>query len=519
MPMFLYILVLTASVAMSALLTYWVRTTAVAYGLKATPVYGRHLHTKPLPRLGGIAICVTFMAAALAYIPISGARHLGVSTKSYLGILVPVLLIFLMGAYDDIKPLKPKSKIVVQASAAILLYLAGFGIHYFGLIFRSLFAGHPIGAAIDLLLTIFWVLLITNAFNLIDGLDGLAAGSALISVVAILALCLLGHNVLVTYLVVVLLGAILGFLPFNVYPASIFMGDSGSLFIGFLLSALAMAASQEVTPISGIAIPILAFGLPILDVTLAVMRRSLRGHPVFRGDTDHIHHKLLRLGLSHRQAVFVLYSVTSAFVLASLALVLDEKFLLPILFALIIGVVVGVQQLHYPEFSRLFRPGGRRRQIVTDAPSLRRATDALAASSDFRSICQVLQEALQPDGFEGLRLKNLGKDGFPIALFQTLHYDSEGKWFLEWSERKTDDLPWEYSFQLIKNPLPTLGYASFFHMPASEDFRLNADLLAADFRAALSDAVARAVTRNAALHQTEQNADLNLVRAACRAAD
>src|SRR5580693_520109 len=245
--MILYVSLLAAAAAVSALLTYWVRMTAVAYGLKATPVYGRHLHTKPLPRLGGIAICVTFMAAAVAYIPISRFLHVSVSTKSYLGILVPVLLIFLMGAYDDVQPLKPKSKIAVQASAAILLYLAGFGIHYFGPIFRSLFAGHPIGAAIDLLLTIFWVLLITNAFNLIDGLDGLAAGSALISVVAILALCLLGHNTLVTYLVVVLLGAVLGFLPFNFYPASIFMGASGSLFIGFLLSALAMAAGQEVT--------------------------------------------------------------------------------------------------------------------------------------------------------------------------------------------------------------------------------------------------------------------------------
>src|ERR1700684_3876925 len=111
--MILYVSLLTASAGISALLTYWVRTTAIAYGLKATPVYGRHLHTQPLPRLGGIAICVTFMTAALAYIPSSGALHLVVSTKSYLGILVPVLLIFLMGAYDDIKPIKPKSKIAV----------------------------------------------------------------------------------------------------------------------------------------------------------------------------------------------------------------------------------------------------------------------------------------------------------------------------------------------------------------------------------------------------------------------
>jgi UDP-GlcNAc:undecaprenyl-phosphate/decaprenyl-phosphate GlcNAc-1-phosphate transferase len=518
--MLLYFLLLPASVALSALLTYWVRTTAVAYGLKATPVYGRHLHTQPLPRLGGIAICVTFMAAALAYIPISRVLNIAVSTRSYLGILVPVLLIFLMGAYDDIKPLKPRSKIAVQASAAVLLYLAGFGMHYFGpLLARSFSIGHVIGAAIDVGLTVFWVLLITNAFNLIDGLDGLAAGSALISVVAILALCLLGHNPLLTYFVVVLLGAILGFLPFNLYPASIFMGDSGSLFIGFLLAALAMAAGQEVPPTLGIAIPILAFGLPILDVTLAVLRRSLRGHPVFRGDTDHIHHKLLRLGLSHRHAVYVLYAVTSAFVVAGLALVVDDKFLLPVLFAIILGVVAGVQQLHYPEFAGLFQSGGRRRQIVTDASNLRRASQALAACSDFRSICQVLQESLQPDGFEGLRLKNLGKDGFPMAVFQTLHYNWEGKWFLEWSERKTDDSPWEYSFELIKNSQPTLGYASFFHMSPREDFRLTADLLASDFRNALSDAVVRAVTRNESLHQTEQNAELNLVRAACRAAD
>jgi UDP-GlcNAc:undecaprenyl-phosphate/decaprenyl-phosphate GlcNAc-1-phosphate transferase len=512
--MVLYTFLLITSAAMSALLTYWVRTTAVAYGIKATPVYGRHLHTQPLPRLGGIAICVTFMTAALVFIPISKVLHLAVSARGYLGILVPVLLIFLMGAYDDVQPLKPKSKIAVQALAAILLYLGGFGIHFFTPLFHS-----HIGVAIDLPLTIFWVLLITNAFNLIDGLDGLAAGSAMISAVAILIVCLLGHNDLLTYLVVVLLGAIFGFLPFNFYPASIFMGDSGSLFIGFLLSALAMGAGQEVNTKAGVAIPILAFGLPILDVSLAVLRRLIRNRPIFRGDTDHIHHKLLRRGLSHRQAVFVLYAVTSSFVLASLAIVLDDKFLLPVLFALVAALIIGVQQLHYAEFSAIFRPGGRRRQIVTEEAHLRHAAEALPNCADFRAVCQVLQETLQPMGFEGLRLKNLGKDGFPVALFHTLHYNWEGKWFLEWSERKTDDTPWEYSFQLLTNSHPTLGYASFLHIGNRADFRLNAELLAEEFRTALTDAVARAVTRVEAVHQTERNAELNLVRAACRAAD
>ena len=317
-----------------------------------------------------------------------------------------------------------------------------------------------------------------------------------------------------------LLGAILGFLPFNFYPASIFMGDSGSLFIGFLLSALAMAAGQEVTTNLGDRHSDIGFRPPDsrrdpgrhaplaprrIPCSAAIPTTSTTNfcalaYPIVKPSSScmpsppHLSWQALR----------------SSWTKSSCCLSCSPSFS---------ASFVGVQQLHYPEFSGLFRPGGRRRQIVTDAPSLRRASEALAACPDFRSICQVLQETLQPDGFEGLRLKNLGKDGFPMALFQTLHYNWEGKWFLEWSERKTDDSPWEYSFQLIKNPQPTLGYASFFHMSPREDFRLNADMLAADFRTALSDAVARAVTRNEALHQTEQNAELNLVRAACRAAD
>jgi UDP-GlcNAc:undecaprenyl-phosphate GlcNAc-1-phosphate transferase len=513
--MVLYAILLVGSVALSALLTAWVRSTAVAYGLKATPVYGRHTHTKPLPRLGGIAICVTFMTAALAYIPIARLLHTEISIKNYLGILSPVLLIFFMGAYDDIRPLKPKSKIAVEATAAIFLYFAGFGIQYF----QTLLGGRDIGRAIDLPLTIFWVLLITNAFNLIDGLDGLAAGSALISAISILVVALVGHHALMIYLVVVLIGAICGFLPFNSFPASIFMGDSGSLFIGFLLSALAMGAGRSITATAGAAVPIFAFGLPILDVTLAVLRRSLRGHPVFRGDTDHIHHKLLRQGLSHRHAVMVLYAATATFVIASLAILIDEKLLVPVIFLMLLGVSIGVARLRYPEFTDFFRPAARRRQIVTNEAGIRRAADGLNSCSDFRTLCQVLQESLQPDGFDGLRLKNLGKDGFPIALFHTLHFDWEGKWFLEWSERKSDDTPWEYSFQLEKNSQGTLGYASLLHMSPTEDLRTRAELLAENFRAALSDAVVRSNDRMKMMHQTEANADLNLFRAACRAAD
>jgi UDP-GlcNAc:undecaprenyl-phosphate GlcNAc-1-phosphate transferase len=510
-----YAYIFVLAIGVSAFLTYSVRNAAVARGLKATPVYGRHTHTHPLPRLGGVAIFLTFLPGALAYLPFSRLMHLSFSIRAYLGMLVSVVLIFLMGAYDDLRPLKPKVKIAVQAGAAILLYVGGLGIHYF----ESVFGGHFLAEAADVSVTIVWVLLITNAFNLIDGLDGLAAGSAMISAIVVFAAAVSTHNTFVTFLVIVLVGAILGFWPFNRYPATIFMGDSGSLFIGFLLSALAMAATSSKTSLTDIAVPVLAFGLPILDVTLAVSRRLLRGNQLFRGDTDHIHHKLLRRGFSHAQTVVTLYAATLAFVLASLVVLKDGALLLPVLFVVGIGISLGVQQLRYAEFSEFLHPVARHRQIVTGQANVRRAAEALGSCSDFRSIFQALQETLQPVGLDAIRIKNLGKDGYPMALLHSLHYDSDGKWFLDWSERKTDDLPWEYQFELLDKSHPTLGYASLFRMPPSEDVRLTWDLLAEEFKNGLSEAVMHATARVKILRQTETNADLNLVRAACRAAD
>jgi UDP-GlcNAc:undecaprenyl-phosphate GlcNAc-1-phosphate transferase len=513
--MLLFVYILVAAVATSALLTYWVRNVAIARGLKATPVYGRHTHTKPVPRLGGVAICLTFLLAAAAYIPLSPLFHVEFSLRNYFGIVVPVVLIFVMGVYDDLKPLKPKAKVAVEALAAIILYFGGFGIHYFD----SLFNGHIFGRAIDLPLTILWILLITNAFNLIDGLDGLAAGSALISAITILIAALVGHNSLVTFLVVAFVGAIIGFLPFNRHPASIFMGDSGSLFIGFLLSALSMAVAHRATTIAGVAIPLLAFGLPVLDVSLALLRRALRHRPLFRGDTDHIHHKLLKRGFSHSEAVTVLYFASGLFVLGSLVLLINEDLLLPVFFVLGIAICLGVQQLHYTEFSEFFHPVAGRRQIITDELSIRRAVEAFATCSDFRAICQILQEALQPAGLDAIRIQNLGKDGYPMSLFHALRYDQGGQWYLEWSERKSDDEPWEHTFELLSDSPPSWGYASLLRGTPSADVRLNRDLLSEAFRYALSEAVIQATLRIHELRNPDLNADLNLVRAVCRAAD
>jgi UDP-GlcNAc:undecaprenyl-phosphate/decaprenyl-phosphate GlcNAc-1-phosphate transferase len=494
--MILYLSIFLASLALSTLLTPWVRTIAIARGLITPPTSRRHLHTKALPRLGGVAICISFLITLAAFVPISRLTHTDFPARTLLGLLLPASIVFLLGVYDDIRPLEPKSKIAVQAVAAILLYFAGFGIHYSG----SILGGHFIAKVIGLPLTIFWVLLITNAFNLIDGLDGLAAGSALVSAIVLFAISLLGHNDVVAILVIALAGAILGFLPSNFYPASIFMGDSGSLFIGFLLSAVALIGPQATSSMAGVAIPVLIFGLPILDVTLAVARRFLRGQSLFHGDADHIHHKLLKRGLSQRRAVLVLYAVTVAFGAVSLIVVQDAKWLIPVLVAVVIGVLLGVRQLHYVEFSRLpaaWQGVSQRHEISADQARILHATESLRSCGDFRAICKILRETLQPIGFDGIRLKNLGNGHLPASSVHPLKYDSEGGLLFTWSEWKTDDpQPGEWRSELVISSHATLGHVSLFRVAAAdEDLQMELDILSEDFRTALSKAIGRVMNR------------------------
>jgi UDP-GlcNAc:undecaprenyl-phosphate GlcNAc-1-phosphate transferase len=307
---FFYLGVFAVSVLLSFVLTRYTRNLATARGWVAAPALDRHLHNQPLPRLGGVAIFVSFfltIAIALLVRWRFPKLSFGFSSKTLVTILLPALLVFILGIYDDIRSVGPYFKFAVQAIAATMLFAGGlrildlpvlFGHHHF-----SWFAGLP--------LTILWVLAITNAFNLIDGLDGLAAGSAFFSTLVVFVVALLSHSTLVSLLTIALTGAILGFLRFNFNPATIFLGDCGSLFIGFMLSALALQGAQKAPTIIAVAIPVVSFGLPILETALSVVRRFISGRPVFTADREHIHHKLLQRGLSHRQVVIVLYAVSA----------------------------------------------------------------------------------------------------------------------------------------------------------------------------------------------------------------
>ena len=239
-----YLGTFVGSLLLSFVLTKYVRDLANARGWVAAPALERHLHSRPLPRFGGVAIFLSFLLTFAIALPV-GWHHLavsfGLSFQTLLTILLPGCLIFALGLYDDIHSVSPYTKVAVQAVAGAMLFAGGLRI----LDVPVLFGTRHLPWFLGLPLTVLWVLAITNAFNLIDGLDGLAAGSALFSTMVVFAVALVSGSSLVSLMALVLAGSILGFLRFNFSPATIFLGDCGSLFIGFMLSALALQGAQK----------------------------------------------------------------------------------------------------------------------------------------------------------------------------------------------------------------------------------------------------------------------------------
>jgi len=367
-------------------------------------------------------------------------------------IMGPASVIFMFGLFDDFFNLRPAVKFAAQVWAAVLLFSQGIGISKL-----SLLAGHPhLSKLVGLPLTILWVLLITNAFNLIDGLDGLAAGCALFSTLVLCVMAILFHNYGILLLTFALAGAIAGFLYYNFNPASIFLGDCGSLLIGFLLSAIALAGSQKAPTLVAVVIPIVALGLPILDVTVALLRRFLSCNGLFDADREHIHHKLLGRGITQKQAVLVLYGASACFGLSSLFLLHPASATaITFLLAAGLGVVIGLHELRYQEFRELGRMvsrGFNQRLVIANNIRIRRAADALRASTTLSEFQQILQQCLEPAGFDGFGLcfvpelpARNGAEQFASSGGSNLHFfwdgsmnPSEANWSLNLGLSKCD---------------------------------------------------------------------------------
>jgi len=436
------------------------------------------------------------MAAVMArYIP---TLHSALALKTLLTILVPATLVFLLGVYDDLRPVGPYVKFAVQSLAATMLFVGGLRI----LNIPVLFGEHQLPWYLGLPLTILWVLAITNAFNLIDGLDGLAAGSALFSTLVAFVVTLLNGYSLVTVMTIALAGAILGFLRFNFNPATIFLGDSGSLFIGFLLSALALAGAQKAPTIVAVAIPVVSFGLPILETSLSILRRLISGRPVFTADREHIHHKLLQHGLTHRQVVIVLYAVSAVFALLSLFLLWPTGSSLGLVLAVLgIGIWIGVQHLGYLELGELGRVAQRtfeQRQIVINNLSIRRAAEELKVARDYEQIIRVLEAAFASNDFDGfhLRFKLFPGESYPAAVIDS-GLQRRGEVSFHWYKARSSSLDglavWTLSLDLISSLSRRRGVLMVHRFYSQRDLQLDINLLTSAFPVALADALDRAL--------------------------
>jgi UDP-GlcNAc:undecaprenyl-phosphate/decaprenyl-phosphate GlcNAc-1-phosphate transferase len=509
----IHLAVFIGSLLLSVFFTWYVRGLALARGWVAAPTSGRHIHQVPLPRLGGVAIFFSFVTIIAALVLVSSLLRINIdlSAHTVFNLVLCGAIVFLLGLYDDIRPLKPYIKLVVQSLAAMLLFFEGFRIFQLPLIF----GGHQFGW-IALPLTIIWVLWITNAFNLIDGLDGLAAGSALFSTLTVFVVSLVGGTSLVSLLTVGLAGAILGFLRFNFNPATIFLGDCGSLFIGFMLSALALAGSQKTPTMVAVAIPVVSFGLPILETLFSLIRRWLNGQPLFSADREHIHHKLLERGFSHRQVVIILYGVSAVCGLLSIFLLYPGGGTIAIvLFVLGAGIWIGVQHLGYHEISELGRVAHRtfeQKKIIINNLAVRRATRALLKVKNIEEVQEVLQDAFQESDFDGYRLCSAPMQwGHLGHVNGDCHANSQSnEYCLDW--RKTSKngesaeaaAPhWAVTLDLITTKQERRGFFSIYRLYNGRPLLADINILASGFQLSLADAIDRVINENES-HEVEE---------------
>lgn len=400
--MYSLLILAVSSFCVAFVLTQLCRDLAIRWGLVDHPDHVRKFHTGAIPRIGGISIFIACLASfgLLLLSPLT----VGNLIRSHLGVvrdLSPAAtIVFFTGLLDDLLGLKAWQKFTGQFAASAVAVLAGVQI--------SGIAGHQFPSWCVIPVSVLWLVGCTNAFNLIDGVDGLAVGVGLLATTTTLIAALLEHNIALAIATVPLVGALLGVLRFNFNPASIFLGDSGSLFIGFLLGCDGVLWSQKSATMLGMTAPLIALSIPLLDTGLAIIRRFLRRQPIFGADRAHIHHKLLARGLTPRRVVVLLYIVCGlCAVLSLLQSFGHERFGGAIIVLFCAGALFGVQQLGYAEFDmarRIMLAGNFRRHLNAEL-QLSTFRDDLAAAVTPDQCWELLQHAYSDFGFNEIRFK------------------------------------------------------------------------------------------------------------------
>jgi UDP-GlcNAc:undecaprenyl-phosphate GlcNAc-1-phosphate transferase len=346
------------SFGLSLILTPIMRDVFRSYGVVDAPDQNRKIHKYPIPRVGGIAVAISYVASFYIVQFRTGIldEHLVLVWK----ILPAACTIFAVGVIDDLWSLRPWQKLAGQLVAAGIACRAGvLVVDVVGLHERAWWT---------IPVTILWLLACSNAFNLVDGMDGLAAGVGMFATVTIFVAALMQKNMALAMATVPLAGCLLGFLCYNFNPATIFLGDSGSLLIGFLLGCYGIIWTQKSATLLGMTAPLMALSLPLLDVGLAITRRFLRRQPIFSADRGHIHHRLLDRGMSPKKAAVLLYGICSLVAVFSLfQSVVHNNAISSVIVLLFCAVAwIGIQYLGYAEFSlagKMLFGGGLQRNL------------------------------------------------------------------------------------------------------------------------------------------------------------
>jgi len=326
------IIALAAALIISFALTPVVKSFAQKVGAVDVPRDARRMHKVPIPRLGGLAIFLGFLVSVLAFANM---------TYQLQGILLGAVIIVVLGALDDVTPLPALLKFVVQIIASMIPIFHGVVISCISN--PNLFSDNPYWHLgwLAIPVTVLWIVGVTNAVNLIDGLDGLAIGVSSISSLTVLAIAMIVSEENVAVVMAALLGACIGFMPYNMNPAKIFMGDTGSTFLGFVLACISIQGLFKFYAVISFVVPFLILGLPIFDTAFAFIRRIAHGQNPMSPDRSHVHHRLIDMGLNQKQAVAVLYVISAILGLAAVVLTTggELKALVLLVALMLVGVV------------------------------------------------------------------------------------------------------------------------------------------------------------------------------------
>ena len=294
--LFAFILALAISFAC----TPAVRMLAIKIKAVDVPKDNRRMHKVPIPRMGGLAIFAGFLVSVLFFVP------LGTEFRS---ILIGALILVVLGIIDDIVALKPRTKFAGQIIAALIPALSGVSIH--GIVNPFVPGQYSTLGIFSIPFTVIWIVGITNAVNFIDGLDGLACGVSAIATVTMFIIAVLFGETYIALMMAALAGACLGFLPYNMNPAKIFMGDTGTMFLGYILATVSIQGLFKFYAVISFAVPFILLGLPIFDTGFAIVRRLLKGQSPLQADRGHVHHRLIDLGFDQKQSVAILYAFSA----------------------------------------------------------------------------------------------------------------------------------------------------------------------------------------------------------------